>query len=150
MAAPVDRSPMSADCLFCRIVAGEIPSRTVYEDETALAFLDINPVARGHTLVVPKAHREQIQDLDADEAAGLFAAVSTVAPAVESALDAGASTIGVNNGPESGQEIPHVHVHVVPRRAGDGGGPIQALFGGPGSADDEELDAVAADIEAEL
>lgn len=150
MAAPGHPQSMSADCLFCKIVDGEIPSRTVYEDESTLAFLDINPLARGHTLVVPKTHHEQIQDLAAEDSATLFAAVSAVTPAVESAVDADASTIAVNNGAESGQEIPHVHVHVVPRWADDGAGPIHALFGGPGSADDEELDAVAAAIEAEL
>lgn len=133
-------------CIFCRIVAGEIPSRTVNETETTLAFLDVNPLARGHTLVVPRAHRSRLQDLSDREAEGLWSAVQTLVPAVEGAVDADATTLGVNNGPASGQEVPHVHVHLVPRFEGDGGAPIHGVAGRRPSLSDDDLDAIAASI----
>jgi histidine triad (HIT) family protein len=136
------------DCIFCGIVDGGVPSRTVYEDDTVVAFLDANPLAPGHTLVVPKAHHERLNDAPADVAADLFRAVHELAPRVESAVDADATTVGVNNGEAAGQEVPHVHVHLVPRFEGDSGGPIHAVAGSRPDLSDEELDDIAADIEA--
>jgi histidine triad (HIT) family protein len=136
-----------SDCIFCSIVDGEIPSHTVYESETVIAFLDANPLARGHTLVIPKAHHERLNDLPAALAGDVFDAVHRLTDRVEAAVDAEASTIGVNNGSVAGQEVPHVHVHVVPRFEGDGGGPIHALFDRP-AVDDDELDAIATAIES--
>ncbi|WP_435334563.1 HIT family protein [Haloarchaeobius sp. TZWWS8] len=131
------------DCIFCKIVDGDIPSRTVYEDDDVFAFLDVNPLADGHTLVIPKDHHETIEDMPADVAKELFAAVHELVPAVEDAVDADGSTVAFNNGEAAGQEVPHVHCHIVPRFDGDGNGPIHALFGGPGEMDDDELDAIA-------
>ncbi|MFB6297140.1 MAG: HIT family protein [Salinirussus sp.] len=136
------------DCLFCRIVDGEIPSHTVYEDESTLAFLDVNPLARGHTVVIPKRHYERVGDLPAAVASGMGRAVSTVADAVEAGVDAPATTIAYNNGEAAGQEVPHVHAHVIPRFEDDGAGPIHALFAGV-DLDDDELAAVAEGIVAE-
>ena len=133
------------DCIFCSIVDGDIPSHTVYEDEQTYAFLDANPLARGHALVIPKAHHERVGDMPDDLAAAVGRTIARVAPAVEAAVDAPASTIAYNNGAEAGQEVPHVHAHIVPRFEDDGVGPIHALFGGPGEAEDDELAAVAAD-----
>jgi histidine triad (HIT) family protein len=133
---------MSEDCIFCQIIAGEIPSHTVYEDETTFAFLDVNPLSRGHTLVIPKDHHESLSDLPAGTAADLGRAVSEVTPAVESAVDAPASTVAVNNGEAAGQEVPHVHWHIVPRFPDDGGRPIHSLFGGADLSDDE-MESVA-------
>jgi histidine triad (HIT) family protein len=141
---------MDQDCLFCQIVDGQIPGRTVYEDETTLAFLDVNPLAAGHTLVIPKPHHEYVQDMPADLAGDVFQTVSAVTPAVEAAVDAPATTIAVNNGEVAGQEIPHVHVHVVPRFEDDAVGPIHAFFGGQQEMADDELDAIEADIAAHL
>jgi histidine triad (HIT) family protein len=132
-----------SDCIFCAIVDGEIPSDTVYEDDDVVAFLDANPLARGHTLVVPKAHHERVNDLPADLAGALFETVPGLTDAVESAVDAEATTIAVNNGAAAGQEVPHVHVHVVPRSAADGGRPIHALIEDRPEVDDDELDGVA-------
>lgn len=137
---------MTDDCIFCRIVDGDIPSRTVYEDDDVFAFLDANPLARGHTLVIPKAHRHHVQDMDADLAGAVFDAVYDLVPVVESAVDADASNIGINNGEASGQEVPHAHVHIVPRFEGDGGRPFHAVAGGRPDLSDDELDAVAEDI----
>jgi histidine triad (HIT) family protein len=131
------------DCVFCDIVDGTIPSYTVYEDDAVVAFLDANPLARGHTLVVPKAHHERVNDLSAALAADLFAAVPDVTEAVERAVDAEATTVAINNGTAAGQEVPHVHVHVVPRSAADGGRPIHALIEDRPDVDDDDLADVA-------
>jgi histidine triad (HIT) family protein len=140
---------MSADCIFCRIVDGEIPSRTVYEGDTVLAFLDANPLAPGHTLVIPTDHRETFQDLDDDLAADVFDVLHGLVGTVEAAVDADATTVGFNNGDAAGQEVPHVHGHIIPRFEGDGGGPIHGVAGRRPTLSDEELDDVAADIRAE-
>lgn len=119
---------MSADCLFCRILRGEIPSQRVYEDAHAFAFLDIRPLQRGHTLVIPKVHAARLEELPATALAGLWNAVHRLLAPVSGAVGATATTVAVNNGPDAGQEVLHVHVHVVPRTPGDGAGPIHALF----------------------
>ncbi|WP_276273351.1 HIT family protein [Haloarcula litorea] len=137
------------DCIFCQIVDGEIPSRTVYEDDTVLAFLDANPLARGHTLVIPKAHHERVGEMPSDVAAAVFAAVNDLTPAVEAAVDAPGTTVAFNNGEAAGQEVPHAHCHIVPRFESDGGRPIHSLFGDRPDLSDAELDDVEAAIEAE-
>lgn len=116
---------MSDSCIFCKIIRGEIPSHKVYEDEKTLAFLDINPTAPGHTLLIPKAHVSNVEDLALEDAESLFRALHTIVGGIQKAMEAPASTIGVNNGRESGQEIPHVHIHIIPRRIGDKLGIIQ-------------------------
>ena len=138
------------DCIFCQIVAGDIPSRTVYEDDDVFAFLDVNPLAPGHTLVIPKEHYETLGDMPGDPGADVMAAVHRIAPVVEDAVDADGSTVAFNNGEAAGQEVPHVHCHVVPRFQGDGLGPIHALFDGPSDVDDDELDAIAERIADDL
>ena len=130
---------MSEDCLFCQIVDGEIPSHTVYEDDDVYAFLDVNPLAKGHTLVIPRAHHARLRDLPEADAAAVGAAIAKVSPAVEDAVDAPASSVAYNNGPEAGQEIDHVHAHVVPRFADDGAGSFHTLFGGFADVDDDEM-----------
>ena len=134
------------DCIFCRIVDGDIPSRTVYEDDDVLAFLDVNPLAPGHTLVIPKAHHERLNDLPADIGSEVFAALHRLTPTVEAAVDASASTVAFNNGGAAGQEVPHVHGHIVPRFGDDGGRPIHALVSDRPELDDDEFDAIAAAI----
>ncbi|WP_135303546.1 HIT family protein [Haloarcula amylovorans] len=140
-------SEQQDDCIFCQIVAGDIPSRTVYEDDDVLAFLDANPLAPGHTLVIPKAHHETLGDLPGDVGSDVFAALHDLTPAVEAAVDADGSTVAFNNGEEAGQEVPHVHGHIVPRFADDGGRPIHSLFGSRPDLSDDELDDIAAAIE---
>ena len=113
--------------MFCRIIGGEIPSHKVYEDENTLAFLDIHPSTPGHTLIVPKAHIARVEDLSDGDAEALFGTLHKIVGGIQEAVGAPASTIGVNNGRESGQEIPHVHIHVIPRSRGDRGGIIQGI-----------------------
>ncbi|OAQ53041.1 hydrolase [Natrinema mahii] len=134
--------------IFSQIVAGEIPARIVYEDETTIAFLDANPLAPGHTLVIPKDEYERLNDVPDDVAADLYETVHHMVPVVEDAVDADATTVAFNNGEEAGQEVPHVHCHIVPRFEGDGGGPIHAVAGDRPDLDDDELDDIAADIES--
>jgi len=134
---------MAEDCIFCQIVDGEIPSRTVHEDERTLAFLDANPLAEGHTLVIPKEHHERMNDLPPALAGAVGETLSRLVDPVEAAVDADGSTVAFNNGAVAGQEVPHVHGHVVPRFEDDGGRPIHSLFGGATELSDAELDDVA-------
>ena len=141
---------MPEDCIFCQIIDGEIPVHDIYENDDVLAFLDANPLAEGHTLVIPKEHHETTDSLSEDLGGVLGRTVTRLSPAVESAVGAEASTIGVNNGEAAGQTVPHLHVHIVPRNEGDGGGTIHSIVGGQTTADDDELAAVANDIQAGL
>ncbi|NHN46295.1 HIT family protein [Halostella sp. JP-L12] len=134
---------MTDDCIFCQIVAGDIPSRTVYEDDDVIAFLDANPLAPGHTLVIPRDHYETLNDLPDGEAAAVFDALHDLTPVVEDAVDADGSNVAFNNGEAAGQEVPHVHGHVIPRFDGDGGNPIHAIAGSRPDLSDDELDDIA-------
>ena len=105
-------------CVFCAVVAGARPADFVLDEPLALAFLDIKPLFKGHVLVVPRAHVETLSDLPAESLAPLFGAVQRVCAAVESALGAHGSFVALNN--KVSQSVPHLHVHVVPRRRKDG------------------------------
>ena len=133
--------------IFSQIIDGEIPARVVYEDETTFAFLDANPLAPGHTLVIPKEEYGRIEDLPEDVARDLFATVSRLTDAVQTAVDADGATVGFNNGEVAGQEVDHVHCHIVPRFSDDDGGSLHTAFGGFADLGDDELDEIAADIE---
>ena len=115
-------------CIFCRIVGGEIPAEVVATDPHTVAFLDIAPLADGHTVIVPRRHVATIEELEPAEVTGLFHAVHRLAGPARRAVGAEGSTIGVNNGAATGQTIPHVHVHIVPRRADDGAGSVHTIF----------------------
>lgn len=140
---------MAAETIFEKIVDGEIPARVVHETDTTLAFLDANPLAAGHTLVIPKEPYERLNDLPKSLAADVFSTVHELTPAIESAVDADATTIAINNGEAAGQEVPHVHVHIVPRFEDDGGGPIHAIAPESPELSDEELDEIRAEIAGE-
>jgi histidine triad (HIT) family protein len=142
--------PTDSDCVFCQIVAGEIPARTVHEDGEVLAFLDANPLAPGHTLVIPKAHYETFGDTPEDVASEVLETLYELTPVVEEAVDADASNVAFNNGSEAGQEIPHLHGHVIPRFANDGGNPIHALVGSTPDLSDDELDEIAEAISSSI
>ena len=109
---------MASDCVFCRIIAGEIPAAIVFEDEETVAFLDAKPLFPGHTLVVPREHYQTLTDLPEDKVEPLFRRARNLAAAVESAMEAEGSFVAMNN--HVSQSVPHLHVHVVPRRKGDG------------------------------
>ena len=106
---------MKNDCIFCAIAAGEIPSFKVYEDELVLAYLDINPFAEGHTLVIPKAHSEGLLDTSDETLATIVARVKKVAAHLKAALPCDGFNILQNNGEAAGQTVKHVHFHIVPR-----------------------------------
>lgn len=133
---------MAEDCIFCQIIEGDIPSRTVYEDSDVLAFLDVNPLQRGHTLVVPKQHAASIRDMEDEDSIAVFRAVHDLVEPVTGAVDAPAFNLGLNDGGSAGQEVPHVHFHIVPRFRGDGGRPIHAVMPSPPDIGDEELDEI--------
>ncbi len=126
-------------CLICSIVEGKIPAQKVYEDERCLAFLDIRPAAPGHTMLVPKTHASRIEDLSPEDAQALFGALRKILGPIREAMGADATTVGANNGPGSGQEVSHVHIHILPRRRMDRGGIIQQL--GPGDSGDVAVNA---------
>jgi histidine triad (HIT) family protein len=117
----------SENCLFCKIVRREIPAPVIYEDDHTFAFLDAEPRTLGHTLVIPKYHAVAIIDLPENENGPLFSAVRKVAELLVSSLAAKGLTIGINQGEASGQVVGHVHVHIMPRFASDGGGSVQSI-----------------------
>ncbi len=123
--------------IFEKIVDGEIPSYTIYEDDTTYAFLDANPLAPGHTLVIPKEPYERVNDMPANLVGDVFSVAGEIAEAVETAVDAPATTLAINNGEEAGQEVPHVHLHIVPQFEDDDARPIHTLFSGADLSDDE-------------
>ncbi len=137
---------MASKTIFEKIRDREIPSRIVHETETVIAFLDAHPLAAGHTLVVPKEPYEHLQDLPSELSADLFAAVQALTPRIEEAVGADATTIGINNGEAAGQEVPHVHVHIIPRFEGDDSGPIHAIAIDSPELSDDELDEIADSI----
>ena len=109
---------MADECLFCRIVSGELPATVVYEDDNVVAFLDHRPLFPGHTLLVPRQHVETLGELPTKLVAPYFEAAQLLSLAVESAMDAEGSFVAMNN--RVSQSVPHLHVHIVPRRRKDG------------------------------
>lgn len=111
---------MTTDCIFCKIVKGELPSYKIYEDDDVLAFLDIMPINPGHTLVIPKAHYADLFAMPEDQVSGVFSAAKKVAKAVIRGVGADAFNLGVNNGKTAGQVVFHAHIHIMPRFPDDG------------------------------
>ena len=109
---------MAGDCLFCRIVAGEIPAVVVFEDKNSMAFLDHRPLFPGHTLLVPREHFETLGDLPAAQVGPLFNNAQLLSRVVEAAMEAEGTFVATNN--RVSQSVPHLHVHIVPRRRKDG------------------------------
>ncbi|KAB8139025.1 HIT family protein [Gracilibacillus oryzae] len=109
------------ECIFCKIIAGDIPSAKVYEDDDVYAFLDIGQVTKGHTLIVPKKHTKNIYETDGDIAANLFSRVPKVANAIKEAFQPKGINILNNNEAPAGQSVFHLHIHLIPRYGkGDG------------------------------
>jgi len=107
------------DCLFCKIVNGEIPSEKVFENESTFVFLDIGPVSKGHLLVIPKRHAKDLQSGSVDDALEIMKTVYKIAPAVMKALQATGYNLGMNHGVDAGQDVFHTHVHFMPRYEND-------------------------------
>ena len=111
---------INADCVFCKIIRGEIPCQRIFDSPHVLAFLDINPLSQGHTVVIPKHHTERLEDLPEEWSVELARSFGLIARAVTGAVGAEAYNLLQNNGSLAGQVVPHVHFHIIPRRADDG------------------------------
>lgn len=136
----------SPGCAFCAIVAGDATADVVLDDPGALAFLDVRPLFPGHTLLVPRDHHETLVDLPLDQVGPLFERARRLASAMESGLGAAGTFVAVNN--RVSQSVPHLHVHVVPRRPKDG---LRGFFWPRQRYDDEShMDEVAARLRAAL
>jgi histidine triad (HIT) family protein len=109
-----------SDCIFCKIVEKQIPATVIYEDGDVLAFMDIGPIVKGHALVVPKKHCDPVTETPDDLLARLHVVAKRIAQAQMNGLGADGVNIMQNNGAAAGQEVPHIHVHVIPRFKGDG------------------------------
>jgi histidine triad (HIT) family protein len=133
-------------CLFCRIVSGEVAATLVYVDPNAIAFLDHRPLFHGHTLLVPREHYETLTDLPSKLIGPLFSAAQALAGGVQHALDAEGTFVAMNN--RVSQSVPHLHIHIVPRRRKDG---LKGFFW-PRTKykDEEEMKAVAKKIAGAL
>ncbi|MCD6477505.1 MAG: HIT family protein [Candidatus Aenigmarchaeota archaeon] len=134
---------MQNECIFCKIVSGEVRSEKVYEDDDVVAFLDVNPSAPGHTVVVPKQHFSSILDMDDDLLCKVFKAVKKVTGMIKESLNPDGFTIGINQGEAAGGRIPHLNVHIIPRFRGDGGIVIQMVVR---NVPEEDLSTIAEKI----
>ena len=134
------------DCIFCKIANKEIPSSIITETENSIAFLDAFPVSRGHTLVIPKNHYEKVQDMTDIDNNDLFDSVHKVISKVDKLT--GSTLLAIHNGKDSGQEIPHVHVHLIPRKPDDQAGPVHSMFKDRPKLSDEELEQLCAKIKS--
>lgn len=132
------------DCIFCKIINGEIPIKKIMETEKSLAFLDAFPLAKGHSLVIPKTHYETVQNMTPEDNADLFETVRQVTSKIDNIV--GAELLAIHNGEESGQEIPHVHVHIIPRRKEDSAGPVHSMFKNRPTLSDQEFNELLQQI----
>jgi histidine triad (HIT) family protein len=107
------------ECIFCKIISGEIPATIVHLDESTFAFLDINPANKGHILVLPRKHYENLNDIPTNEVWHLFEVVQKISKAIEKGLKAEGYNILMNNKKPAGQLVNHAHIHVIPRFKGD-------------------------------
>ena len=129
------------DCIFCKIISGKIPARKLMETKKSLAFLDAFPLTKGHTLVIPKNHYTKIQEMSKEDNGDLFETVRVLTDKIEGMFSP--SLIAIHNGKESGQEVPHVHVHIIPRTFDDGAGTVHSMFKKGKHFTNDELDQIA-------
>lgn len=129
-------------CIFCKIVSGELGGTILYRDDECMAFLDVKPLFHGHTLLVPREHHETLLDLPEERIGHLFSTAKMLARAVQEAMDAAGTFVAMNN--KVSQSVPHLHVHIVPRRPKDG---LRGFFWPRTSYDDQEqMETVGAKI----
>ena len=128
------------NCVFCKIISGEIKTKVIKETLHSMVFLDAFPLAKGHTLIIPKNHHVKIQDMSIEENTDLFSLVHQTLQKVDKLT--GSTLVAVHNGKEAGQEIPHVHVHLVPRSNTDSAGPIHSMFNGILKFSDSEIEEI--------
>ena len=127
------------DCIFCKIIAGEIPNYTVYQDDNVLAFLDIHPCSKGHTVVIPKKHFANLWDMSTETFDLMAAGLRAAAGRVQARLKPDGMNIGLNNGRAAGQAVGHVHWHIIPRWEGDGGGSMHSIVKSKDMGDIKEV-----------
>ena len=137
---------MNNDCIFCKIANGEIPSSTIYEDDTFRVILDLSPATKGHALIIPKNHMADIFEMDESTAGKVFVLASRIAKAMKEALHCDGLNIVQNNGEIAGQTVFHFHMHIIPRYEGDN----QNINWIPGTSEADERDAVAEQIKIAL
>lgn len=128
------------NCIFCKIVKKEIPAKIIFETEKSLAFMDAFPLTKGHSLVVTKTHYEKVQDISKEDNADLFETVRRTISKVDKISDS--TLLAVHNGKQSGQEVPHVHVHLIPRSSEDSAGPVHSMFPNPPKLSDKDIQTI--------
>ena len=129
---------MATNCIFCKIISRDLSARILGETAHSVSFLDAFPLAKGHVLVVPKNHHQKIQNMSKEENADLFSLAREMLFKVDSVT--GATLMAVHNGKDAGQEVPHVHVHLVPRSVNDSAGAIHSMFDSDIALSEPELD----------
>lgn len=126
-------------CIFCKIINNKIPCYKVYEDNDVLAFLDIQPIAKGHTVVIPKTHAESLLDLDNEKVALLFLVIKKITQQIKDKLNPDGFNIGINLGKKAGQMVDHLHIHIIPRWSNDGGMSVHSIVNKPPREKSEEI-----------
>jgi histidine triad (HIT) family protein len=138
------------NCIFCKIAKGSISANIIDQNNRAIAFLDAFPLSAGHTLIIPKSHYSKVQDMNKEDSSDVFNLLWKLSGAVEKAAGVNASTIAIHNGKAAGQEVPHVHIHVIPRTTDDGAGPVHSMFKKRPNASSKELNLMLEKIKKEL
>lgn len=138
------------NCIFCKIAQKKIDAKIIDENENAIAFLDAFPLTAGHTLVITKNHYAKLQDVEFDQINQLFSLVNKILPSIEKGTGVQGTLIAIHNGKDAGQEIPHLHVHIVPRKLGDGGGSIHSMFDSSHRLEEREIIKVFKKIKEQL
>jgi len=138
--------PIDSNCVFCKIVAGQLPAFKLLEDDTTIAFMDINPVNRGHALAVAKGHWPTVDVIPAEVLAAVARSAQKIAKAAMTVLKPAGVNLVQANGPAAGQSVPHLHIHIMPRRTGDD----VALNWEPTPGDRAEIEAVYKKLKAAL
>ena len=135
---------MTMDCIFCKIASKEIPTKILVETESCIGFLDAFPLAKGHVLIIPKKHYEKLQDLPTNINTQVFSTVHSLISKVDSLT--GATLVAVHNGKQSGQEIPHVHVHLIPRSNDDSAGAVHSMFSKKPDLSESEIEELCSKL----
>ena len=146
----LDMIQQQQECIFCKIAQKKISTNIIIENDKTMAFLDAYPLSKGHTLVIPKAHYSKIQELDENSSQSLFNILWKITNPIEKAMGVNSSTIAIHNGKEAGQEIPHVHIHVIPRKRGDGAGPVHSMFRNKPDVRSFDMSSLVEDIKINL
>jgi len=133
-----------SDCIFCKIASKEIPTKILVETESCIGFLDAFPLAKGHALVIPKRHYEKLQDLPININTEVFSTVHSLISKVDSLT--GATLVAVHNGKQSGQEIPHVHIHLIPRSKDDSAGAVHSMFSKKPDLSESEIEELCSKL----